>query len=213
MNRAHAIIVLSAATCTAGLMAACGPQRVRTPQLPGQDLIVLLPDSESGTVGRVNVSNKSGAVDLTASGASTIVSATQPPAPVTRIGDSEVKDIFAEVLSALPPPPQHFTLYFQFDSDELTDDSRALVPRVREAVKGRPVPEVVVIGHTDTTGTAQNNVDLGLKRAHTVRRILMAAGVDGTFIDVTSHGETDLLVATADETSEAKNRRVEISVR
>jgi outer membrane protein OmpA-like peptidoglycan-associated protein len=32
-------------------------------------------------------------------------------------------------------------------------------------------------------------------------------------VEVTSHGEADLLVPTADETFEPRNRRVEISVR
>ena len=38
-------------------------------------------------------------------------------------------------LSALPPPPQHFTCYFRFESDELTDESRALVPEILQAVR------------------------------------------------------------------------------
>jgi outer membrane protein OmpA-like peptidoglycan-associated protein len=70
-----------------------------------------------------------------------------------------------------------------------------------------------VIGHTDTTGTAASNVDLGLRRATLVRRLLLDAGLEGTIVDATSHGEADLLVPTPDETREPRNRRVEISVR
>jgi len=46
-----------------------------------------------------------------------------------------------------------------------------------------------------------------------VRRLLLTAGLDGSIVDATSHGEADLLVATPDETFEPRNRRVEISVR
>jgi len=117
------------------------------------------------------------------------------------------------VLKTLPPRSHHFTLYFQFESDELTPESRALVPEVLQAVKEFPFPEVVVIGHTDTTGTAPSNVELGLRRATVVRRMLLDAGLEGSLIEVTSHGEADLLVQTPDETFEPRNRRVEISVR
>jgi outer membrane protein OmpA-like peptidoglycan-associated protein len=39
------------------------------------------------------------------------------------------------------------------------------------------------------------------------------AGLDASTVEVTSHGETDLLVKTPDETPEPRNRRVEIAVR
>jgi len=46
-----------------------------------------------------------------------------------------------------------------------------------------------------------------------VRALLVAAGLDAALIDVTSHGESELQVQTADGTLEPRNRRVEISVR
>ena len=119
----------------------------------------------------------------------------------------------ASLLSSLPPAPQHFIVYFRFESDELTDESRALVPDILQAVKDRPVPDVVVIGHTDTTGTPPSNLELGLKRATMVRALLVDAGLDPTSVEVASHGEADLLVQTADDIFEPRNRRVEITVR
>jgi outer membrane protein OmpA-like peptidoglycan-associated protein len=75
------------------------------------------------------------------------------------------------------------------------------------------VPEVVVVGHTDTTGTPAGNFDLGMKRGITVRALLVQAGLDPSAVEVTSHGEAVLLVKTADETYEPRNRRVEITIR
>ena len=174
--------------------------------------MVLLPDA-AGTVGRANVSNPSGTADLAAARDSTTVSANQPPGPVTVLSEADVQRLFGEALSALPPPPQRFTLNFKFDSDELTDESRALVPEIVQAVRNRPVPDVLVIGHTDTTGSPSSNFELGLKRAGTVRNILVEAGLDPNFIELVSHGEEELLVPTADEVAEPRNRRVEIAVR
>jgi outer membrane protein OmpA-like peptidoglycan-associated protein len=75
------------------------------------------------------------------------------------------------------------------------------------------VPDVVVVGHTDTMGTLAANAELGMRRATMVRNMLIDAGLDATTIEVTSHGEGDLLVRTPDETPEPRNRRVEISVK
>ena len=200
------------AIVAAVIVSSCGPQRIRAPERPGQTLVVLLPDA-AGTVGRANVSNPSGTADLAAARDSTTASVNQPPGPVTVISEADVQRLFGEALSALPPPPQRFTLNFKFDSDELTDESRALVPEIVQAVRNRPVPDVLVIGHTDTTGSPSSNFELGLKRAGTVRNILVEAGLDPNFIELVSHGEEELLVPTADEVAEPRNRRVEIAVR
>lgn len=212
MNRTPRAAVVVAGLA-AGLVSACGPQRIQVTKRASQDQIVLLPDPGDGAVGRAAVSTTSGSVELAEARDSTLVSANRPPAPVAKMSEAEVSRLFGEVLSGLPRPPLRFTLYFRFESDELTEESRALVARILQAVKERPPPDVVVVGHTDTTGPAGTNIDLGLKRADMVRTLLLDAGLAASFIDVTSHGEADLLVPTPDETSEPRNRRVEITVR
>jgi outer membrane protein OmpA-like peptidoglycan-associated protein len=46
-----------------------------------------------------------------------------------------------------------------------------------------------------------------------VRNLLVASGLSGSFIEVTSHGEGDPLVRTDDEVLEPLNRRVEITIK
>ena len=87
------------------------------------------------------------------------------------------------------------------------------MPEILATVRTRPVPEVSVVGHTDTTGAAATNVELGMRRATLIRDLLVGAGLDTRLIDVASHGETNPVVATADNTAEARNRRVEVTVR
>jgi outer membrane protein OmpA-like peptidoglycan-associated protein len=212
MNHPRPFAVL-VATLAAGLVSGCGPQRIQTSAPPGQALVVLLPDPGDGTVGRVVVSNPAGAAELAAARESTSVSPNQPPGPVRVMSEADAQRLFGAALSALPPASRQFVLFFRFESDELTDQSRALIPRVLQAVKGRPFPDVAVVGHTDTTGTAASNIELGLRRANAIRSLLVAAGVDAAVIEVTSHGEADLLVKTADEVLEPRNRRVDITVR
>jgi outer membrane protein OmpA-like peptidoglycan-associated protein len=213
MTRSPRAVALACALATAPLLAACGPQRVDTPgRSSGPDLIVLLPDPE-GDVGRASVSRGEASVDLANARDFTIVGLNQPPTKVRTMSESDVKRLFGDVLEAMPPAPQSFTLFFRFESDELTDESRALLPDVLKAMKDRPFPEVLVVGHTDTTGTAGNNFALGMKRGMMVRNLLLEAGLPEAAVEVNSHGEAVLLVKTADETYEPRNRRVEVTIR
>jgi len=187
--------------------------RLEIPERPGQTLTVLLPDDDGDSFGEATVSNASGSTDLTTPRAAAVASMGEAPSPAMRLSDSDVRRIFGDALAALPPAPQRFTLFFRFDSDALTDDSRSQVPEILGALKAHPVPELLIVGHTDTPGTRAANFDLGRKRAEMVRGLLIDAGLDMSAIRVISHGESDLLVPTADETFEPQNRRVDISVR
>lgn len=192
--------------------AACASKRISLPVRPGQSLTVLLPDSDTKSTGDARVSNPFGSVELADERDAALATATSRPV-LGELSDADVKNIFGDALSALPPPPRQFTLFFRFESDELTDQSKALIPQILATVKEHAVQDVVVIGHTDTMGTQQANYGLGLKRALTVRNLLVDAGLDGSTIDVTSVGELDPLVNTPDETPEPRNRRVDIAVR
>ena len=210
MTYARRVVVLVGVAV--GLQMACGPLRSRTPQPKGQATVVLLPESD-GSVGRATVSNLNGNVELATARASTRVIPGLAPEVVKEMSMSDVMRLFGDAIAAQPPAPAHFTLYFQFDSDELTAESRKLVSEVQQSVKGFPVPQVAVVGHTDTTGSATANIGLGLRRAEVVRMRLIEAGVDRSSIVVTSPGEATPLVPTADNVNEPKNRRVDITVR
>jgi outer membrane protein OmpA-like peptidoglycan-associated protein len=159
------------------------------------------------------VSNEFGGLPVATPRGATTVKADGPPGAVTLMSEADTTRVFGAALDALPPAPKHFTLYFQFESDTLTGESSRKITEVLDAVKRLSVPEVVVIGHTDTMGSAKANVALGMQRAMAVRNVLVAAGVTPGMIEVASHGEADLLIKTRDNTPEPRNRRVEISVR
>jgi outer membrane protein OmpA-like peptidoglycan-associated protein len=191
---------------------ACGPKHVSSPARPGQDLVVLLQDSDTKTTGAAGVSNPLGSVDLVSERDAARVIGNSAPVLI-KLSAEEVERMFGEALSALPPAPQRFTLFFRFESDELTDQSQALIPQVLAAVKLHAVQDVIVIGHTDTMGTQQANYALGLKRAMMVENLLVRSGLNAASIEVTSVGELDPVVKTPDETPEPRNRRVDIAVR
>jgi outer membrane protein OmpA-like peptidoglycan-associated protein len=211
MNRLLASFVVGAVLAAA---LACVPRRVDTAGTPGPSTVVLLADPD-GTVGHAVVSSTAGAgmVDLATDRAATTVTGRRAPSPASPLDAASIKQQFGATLAGLPMAPEAFTLFFRLESDELTDESRALLPGVLKAVAGRPAPEIGVAGHTDTTGDQKTNYALGLERATRVRTLLIGAGVDASLIDVSSLGESDLRIQTADNTLEPRNRRVEISVR
>ncbi len=203
----------AALALTFAFAAGCGsPPPVVTPT-PPRDLIVLAPHPEGAPLGAAVVTASGTAVDLTAAGAAVTVAAGQtPPAPVILPPD-EIARIFGEALGALPPPARRFVLYFELGNDTLTAESQAQVPAILALVAERGQPDVAITGHTDTTGAAAANVVLGLRRATLVRDRLVAAGLDGGLIEVASHGESNPLEPTPDNTEQARNRRVEVTVR
>jgi outer membrane protein OmpA-like peptidoglycan-associated protein len=201
-----------AVLAVAALVSACAPKTARTdPQ--AQVLVVLLPDTDTGNVGRIVVSNPAGQTELSTAYASTRVTTNGRQPRARTMKQDDVMRQFADAIGTLPPAPLHFTLFFRFDSEELTDESRAVVQDVLKSVKAQPVPDVQVIGHTDTTGTAESNFELGMRRANSVRAMLIEAGLNPSAIDARSFGEMELLVKTANGVFEPKNRRVDITVR
>ena len=195
------------------LAVACRPPRFAAPVPSEPELVVLLREPDNAALGRASVSNQFGTTNLENDRAATRVTTGQAPTPVTTLDAADVSGIFGETLSSLPMPPQSFMLYFRLDSDELTAASRQLLPEVMRAISARAAPDFAVVGHTDTTGDSKSNHVLGLNRANAVRNLLVSAGLDATLIEVASHGEADLLIRTADDTPEPRNRRVELAVR
>jgi len=125
----------------------------------------------------------------------------------------EVRSLFADALSAAPPRPITFVLYFIEATDQFTPESQALVDQVMVAIASRPAPELTVAGHTDTVGTDQYNDALSLRRAERVRDMLIARGIPPSSIRAIGRGKRELRVPTADGVAEPRNRRVEITVR
>jgi len=127
--------------------------------------------------------------------------------------DKEVSTRFGAVLTAIPPRPVSWQVYFVRGSDELTPESSAVLEQVKAELTRRPAPEISVIGHTDSVHTNEANDALSLKRAQVVRNVLVASGFDAGKIEVSGRGKRELLVPTPDEVDEPRNRRVEINVR
>jgi outer membrane protein OmpA-like peptidoglycan-associated protein len=127
--------------------------------------------------------------------------------------EAEVKETFGPTLAALPGKPATFLLYFLEGKDELTAESTIELEKVFAELKRRPLPDIVVIGHTDTMGSLPFNDRLSLARAERLREMMVELGIPAERITAAGRGKRELLVPTDDMVSEPRNRRVEINVR
>ena len=126
---------------------------------------------------------------------------------------AQVQQQFGAALAARPLPPAQFTLYFIEGKDEFTDESKKAIDNVLAEIAKRPVPDVLVIGHTDTVGTGASNDTLSKQRGEVVRKALILRGIKVENVVVVGRGEREPIVPTADNVAEPRNRRVEILVR
>jgi outer membrane protein OmpA-like peptidoglycan-associated protein len=179
---------------------------------PREALFVVLPNAEGGGAGAITVEDGKTATILDQPYATAESRAgNSAPAEESR---GNISVIFRRAIAAQPILPHHFRLYFILGSDELTPESKATYHAVFDEIKQRPVYEIEVIGFTDTLGDLPYNQALSLRRAAAIRDTLVRDGLDPPrAISIAGRGKRDLLVPTADQTPEPRNRRVEITVR
>jgi outer membrane protein OmpA-like peptidoglycan-associated protein len=196
---------IAAALLAAALAAGCASQ----PVTPALFAVLPAPDGHIGTIAverdgeRHLIHAAYGAQRLRADG----------ELEAAQLSESQVREQFGTTLAALPAPPATFVLYFLTDSDELTPASKGELDHVLEEIRRRPLPDIVVIGHTDSIGSRRYNDELSLARAERMRELLVARGIPAGRVQARGRGEREPLVATPDEVHEPRNRRVEINVR
>ena len=102
------------------------------------------------------------------------------------------------------------TIYFDFDSSEVTYDGQLEINKAVDAASKAAGSQVLLTAHTDTSGSEQYNLDLSARRAKSVVDAMSLIGVGSDRITASAVGESDPAVATGDGVREPKNRRVEI---
>jgi OmpA-OmpF porin, OOP family len=197
------LLVVAAAFIAAGC--ACAPGV--TPAL-----FVVVPAAD-GHIGKITVQANCGEARVidTAYGAQRLRADGKVEA--STLSAAEVNAAFGPTMAALPGRPMSYTLYFLEGRDELTDESKVELDKVFGELRRRPLPDIVVIGHTDTVGGLEYNDRLSRARAERLREMLVGLGIPGDRIAAAGRGKRELLVPTEDNVSEARNRRVEINVR
>lgn len=105
-----------------------------------------------------------------------------------------------------------YTVEFALGSAALDEAARATVAEAASAFLTGESPRIDLVGHTDTTGSAEFNQDLSERRAIAVRDALVDEGVPFDAITVDAVGQDQLIVPTADGVAEQANRVVIVDV-
>lgn len=115
---------------------------------------------------------------------------------------------------APPPSPsvRDFVVFFDWDRDEIRPDAAAVISEAAEYAKSGNAARILVVGHTDTSGSADYNMGLSERRAANVSRALQGEGVNAQVIGMEWLGETQPAVNTGDGVREQANRRATIQV-
>jgi len=107
---------------------------------------------------------------------------------------------------------KEFIVYFPFDQFSLTTEAQAVVQQAADYSKSGHATKIVVVGHTDTSGSVKYNIRLSERRAKAVADSLVASGVQQSVLSVDWKGKSEPAVQTGDGVKEPLNRRATINI-
>lgn len=130
------------------------------------------------------------------------------PVPVTEAAPAVEKEPETGIEDRLKQIPD--SVHFAFDKADISPASAELIDQVASVMKEYPVITVVLNGHTDKRGNEKYNIWLSKRRADSVKKYLVNAGVEPDRIDIKIFGKSKLKTDARDVKGHAYNRRVEL---
>jgi outer membrane protein OmpA-like peptidoglycan-associated protein len=127
------------------------------------------------------------------------ITASVPGAKVTRVGEGLVVTFDSGLL-------------FDFDSDKLRPEAKTNLDNLAANLATFGDSKLLLVGHTDSVGTAGYNQALSERRALAVGTYLIMKGVPSTRVEATGRGETEPVQPNDTELGRSANRRVEVAV-
>jgi peptidoglycan-associated lipoprotein len=102
-------------------------------------------------------------------------------------------------------------IYFSYDQSTLSPEAQSILQEIGKLMKEVPEITARVEGHADERGTNEYNLALGERRSIAVQDYLGSYGVQKSRLQTISYGEEKPAVMGSDESTWAKNRRVEFT--
>jgi outer membrane protein OmpA-like peptidoglycan-associated protein len=103
-------------------------------------------------------------------------------------------------------------LLFGFDSDQVTAAARDNLRKFAASLQKYPNTKTLIVGHTDSEGSAEYNMDLSDRRALSAAKFISAEGVDRARISTAGRGEAEPIATNTSDAGRGQNRRVEIAI-
>ena len=101
------------------------------------------------------------------------------------------------------------SIYFDFNQAVVRLDQKEIMMKNAQWLKANPQARIKIEGNCDERGTAEYNLALGQRRADVTKDFLEGLGIASKRMQTISYGFERPLVRGVDETSWAKNRRVD----
>jgi outer membrane protein OmpA-like peptidoglycan-associated protein len=103
-------------------------------------------------------------------------------------------------------------ILFDVDKYALKTNARTNIKNLSNSLKNNLDTDILIVGHTDATGSDNYNLRLSERRAASVRSYIIAQGITATRLSTEGRGETEAIADNETEAGRALNRRVEIVI-
>jgi outer membrane protein OmpA-like peptidoglycan-associated protein len=103
-------------------------------------------------------------------------------------------------------------ILFDFDSYNLRPEAREHLTNLATSLNEYSDSEVLIVGHTDSSGADEYNQGLSENRANAAGTYLIRAGVAPSRVKMTGLGETEPVASNDSEGGMQQNRRVEVAI-
>jgi peptidoglycan-associated lipoprotein len=98
-------------------------------------------------------------------------------------------------------------VHFDFDDAAIRPDAKEILQEKVQWLKDNPSEAVTIEGHCDERGTTAYNLALGERRAQSIKKFLVNAGIDASRLQTISYGKEKPLDPGHNEAAWTKNRR------
>lgn len=103
-------------------------------------------------------------------------------------------------------------ILFDVDSDDLRGEAKENLNKFARVLKKYDDTEVMIQGHTDSTGSTRHNQKLSERRAEAVEDYVKSLGVSGGRLDASGLGEGNPVSDNGSSDGRQANRRVEVAI-
>jgi outer membrane protein OmpA-like peptidoglycan-associated protein len=103
-------------------------------------------------------------------------------------------------------------LLFAYDSDAIQGAARENLTNLAESLRKYSDTDVLIVGHTDATGSDSYNQGLSDRRSASAANFLAAQGVTRARVKTAGRGESEPIDSNETAEGRAQNRRVEVVI-
>jgi outer membrane protein OmpA-like peptidoglycan-associated protein len=103
-------------------------------------------------------------------------------------------------------------ILFDVNQYALKTNARSNIENLANSLKNNPETTILIVGHTDATGSDAYNQKLSVRRAEAVRAYTLLQGVASSRLSTEGRGESEAISDNTTEEGRALNRRVEIVI-